>query len=226
MPALSASAALAVGYPNNRAASVSVIPGLCVAVFGYPYDPEPAASCLVAVGHPEKSLSDVRRADARSAQIGGPDFIAQCFQVSAYSGEPFTSSVARNLFSKDDWRAALGDEPSHLGPQVSLVVGAPSLARSAERLAWTRACPNRPVVGPSGESQGVGPAADTGEQVDGLVWCKVIGCQLRDGTCVDGGFGDVALTRKLAEPGSGLGVVLVQVHFPTPVSSSNRLTVA
>ena len=43
------------------------------------------------VGHPEQALSDVRRAEARSAQIGGPDGISQCFQVSAYSGEPFTS---------------------------------------------------------------------------------------------------------------------------------------
>jgi hypothetical protein len=41
-----------------------------------------------ASGHPEEPLADVRRADARSAQIGGPDGIAQAFQVSAYSGEP------------------------------------------------------------------------------------------------------------------------------------------
>ena len=40
------------------------------------------------VGHPVEPLPDVRRPDARSAQIGGPDDIAQCFQVSAYSGEP------------------------------------------------------------------------------------------------------------------------------------------
>jgi len=62
------------------------------------------------VGHPPKPLSDLGGADARSAQIGGPDGISQCFQVSAYSGEPFTSSFARNLLSKDDWRAALRDE--------------------------------------------------------------------------------------------------------------------
>jgi hypothetical protein len=45
-------------------------------------------------------LPDVRRSDARSAQIGGPDGISHSLQVSAYSGEPFTSIVARNLFSK------------------------------------------------------------------------------------------------------------------------------
>jgi hypothetical protein len=32
----------------------------------------------------------MRRADARSAQIGGPDDIAQDVQVIAYSGEPIS----------------------------------------------------------------------------------------------------------------------------------------
>jgi len=53
------------------------------------------------VGYPEQPLPDVRRADARSAQIGGPNPIAHRFQVSTYSGEPFTSSRARNLLSSD-----------------------------------------------------------------------------------------------------------------------------
>jgi hypothetical protein len=44
----------------------------------------------------------VRCANARSAQIGGPDGIAQRFQVIAYSGEPSPSSRARNLLSNDD----------------------------------------------------------------------------------------------------------------------------
>jgi hypothetical protein len=37
------------------------------------------------VGHPPQSLPDVRRADARSANIGGPAGISQVFQISAYS---------------------------------------------------------------------------------------------------------------------------------------------
>jgi hypothetical protein len=53
----------------------------------------------------------VRRPDARSAQIGGPDGISHSFQVSAYSGEPLAAIFARNLFAKHDCRAALGDEP-------------------------------------------------------------------------------------------------------------------
>lgn len=54
------------------------------------------------VGHPPQALPDVRRTDARSAQIGGPDGISQRFQVSPYSGEPFASKARRNLLSKDD----------------------------------------------------------------------------------------------------------------------------
>lgn len=72
------------------------------------------AGCATGVGQPcapVEPLADVRRTDARSAQIGGPDDIAQRFQVSAYSGEPVESSASRNLLSKHDWRAALCDEP-------------------------------------------------------------------------------------------------------------------
>jgi hypothetical protein len=51
-----------------------------------------SASIRVGVAHPactpEQSLPDVGGADARSAQIGGPDSISHVFQVSAYSAEP------------------------------------------------------------------------------------------------------------------------------------------
>lgn len=50
-------------------------------------------SATVGVGHPPETLPDVRRADARSAQIGAWHCIVQCFQVSAYSGEPYAASL-------------------------------------------------------------------------------------------------------------------------------------
>lgn len=105
-----------------------------LAFSGSEYSP-PALNFEVGVGHPEQPLSDMRRADARSAQIGGPDTISQCFQVSAYSGEPFTASLARNLFSKDDWRAADFDEAAELRPEVAFVRFSPSCPGAAERLA-------------------------------------------------------------------------------------------
>jgi hypothetical protein len=70
----------------------------------------------VVVGHPIQSLSDVRCADARSAQIGSPCGVARGFQVSAYKVEPREAVLAGNLLAKDDWRAALADEPVERGP--------------------------------------------------------------------------------------------------------------
>ena len=95
------------------------------------------ASSRFVVGHEPQPLPDVRRADARSRQIGGPDGIACRFQVSANSGEPRPASLARNLLSKRDWRSALADEAVPLGPEMPSVICAPSQSGNAERLAGT-----------------------------------------------------------------------------------------
>ena len=107
-------------------------------------------SRLLAVTHPCKieALSDVRAAEARSAQIGRCEGVTRCFQVSRYKIEPVER--ARNLLSKHDCRAALLDEPVPDGPEVSVIVKSFLLARSAERLAWARSCPDRAVIRPSG----------------------------------------------------------------------------
>ncbi len=94
-----------------------------------------AGVSAIGVGHPEKPLPDVRCADPRSAEIGGPDRIGHSFQVSSYSGEPEAPILTRNLFAKDDWRAALVDDPSEGWPKVSFVISPFSLACRAERLA-------------------------------------------------------------------------------------------
>jgi hypothetical protein len=59
-------------------------------------------SDALAVGHPVDSLTDVRRTDARSAQIGRPNGVTRSFQVREYSVEPSEPSLARNLFAKED----------------------------------------------------------------------------------------------------------------------------
>jgi hypothetical protein len=130
-------------------------------------------SFVVQVGHPEKALPDVRGADARSAQIGAPDGIAQLFQVRAYSGEPVPSSLARNLLAKDRWRAALADEPKEHGPEMAFILDALSLSRRRERLAGAGAGPHGAPGGPAGEGEGSLPPADSGEQVDALKSQKV-----------------------------------------------------
>tara|TARA_R110000744_G_scaffold303459_1_gene412134 strand:- start:28 stop:459 length:432 start_codon:yes stop_codon:yes gene_type:complete len=125
----------------------------------------PRLFCSFGVGHPPNSLPDVRCARARSAQIGGPDSISCVFQISAYSAEPFPAILARNLFSKDRWRSALGDEFVKSGPEVSFVFMAFSLSRARKRLTGTGAGPDGSVFGPSSKLEGVGPAADSGEEV-------------------------------------------------------------
>jgi hypothetical protein len=164
----------------------------------------PAASSLAdGVSHPavgsgqdgpeEEPLADVRGARARSAQIGGPDGIAQSFQVSAYTGEPPSPSRARNLLSKDDWRAALGDEPKELWPKMSMVSFPQALAGGAEGLAGAGARPDGEVGGESGEAQGLGPASDPGKEVALGEASKVICLHLQDAAVVDGGLGDQPL---------------------------------
>jgi hypothetical protein len=60
---------------------------------------------------------------------------------------------------------ALADEPMKLGPEVTLVSKSGTFAGGAEGLAGARAGPDGAVVGPSCETEGVGPNADTGEEV-------------------------------------------------------------
>ena len=73
-------------------------------------------SSALGLGHPEEPLPDVRRADAASRESHGPDGVAEIFQVMTYSGEPSTSSLARNLFTNNSVRTALGDQPMKSGP--------------------------------------------------------------------------------------------------------------
>ena len=159
-----------VGHAANRAASVSVVPECRPLSVEYAAASLDAASCLTGVGHPdgskEEPLSNVRRPDARSAQICRPDGVALSFQVSANNVEPREASPARNLFAKDDWRAALADEAEPLGPEVALVVEAEAGTGAGEGLAGARAGPDGAVVGPPGEAKGVGPGAEAGECVE------------------------------------------------------------
>jgi hypothetical protein len=80
-------------------------------------------------------LSDVRRPDARSAEIRCPDGVARSFQVSVNSVEPAEASRARNLFAKHDRRLAEFDEMEPCGPEMALVSSPAAFACRAERLA-------------------------------------------------------------------------------------------
>jgi len=84
----------------DLAASVSVIP-VCDLI-AYPTRELLCASSAVGVGHEVESLSNMRGADARSAQIRRPDGVTASFQVRENKIEPCEPILARNLLSKDD----------------------------------------------------------------------------------------------------------------------------
>jgi hypothetical protein len=157
-------------------------------------------SRVVGVTHPPQSLSDVRGADARSAQIGSPCGVARSFQVSLYKVEPAEAVLARNLLSKDNWRAALCNEPEELWPEVSGVGKAGSLSGCAKRLAGAASGPDWAVVGPPGEAQGVAPDADPGEEVALNVRSKVIWRYINNAPLVHVAWRDVPSRNQVTQP--------------------------
>lgn len=71
---------------------------------------------LVGVGHPVEPVTDVRSTDARRRKRDRPDPVSQAFQVILYKVDPRICVTACNLFSKDDWRAALLNEVEECRP--------------------------------------------------------------------------------------------------------------
>jgi len=120
---------------------------------------------LLGVGQPVKSVSDVRRTDARRRERDTPKGVTHGFQVSVYKVDPRLDSFRCNLLSKDDCRLTLFDEVLKSGPEVPLVIKPSAFACRAERLARTGASPNRSVVAPSGRPKGMAPDANTGKEM-------------------------------------------------------------
>src|SRR6185312_16345768 len=107
---------------------------------------------------------------------------------------------------------------------MPLVIKPASLACRAERLAGTRTCPNRTVVRPPCPAEGVGPAADPGEEMALGVGAKVVRADIFDAPGVDIARRDVALADQFAQPRCGFLVYLVVVgrgngsHRPAPTA--------
>jgi hypothetical protein len=121
---------LGVGHPANNASCVSGLPRLWAWRFSW-YSAVADSllkSRAAGVGHPERSVSDMRRTDARRRKRDTPEGVTQGFHVSLYKVDPRLDSFARNLLSKDDCRAALLDEPVEVRPKVPLVIKPASFA--------------------------------------------------------------------------------------------------
>jgi hypothetical protein len=163
------------------------------------------------VAHEEQSLSFVRSANARRCKIRRPDGVSLRFQVSRNMVEPSEPIRTRNLLSKDDWRTALADEPKPRRPEMTGILETTAFSGAAERLAWTRARPNR--SNPLGEFEGVGPAADPGEEVALLVSGKVGRLDQLDVSLVNVAFRDESFSDEFSEPSGSESVVLVVVDI-------------
>lgn len=107
----------------------------------------------------------MRGTDARRAQIGGPDSIAQVFQVKTYSGEPFATSRARNLLPKDRCSFEVGDEVAEVGPEVPRILFSLTFTALAEGLAGAGASDDSLTNGPAGELEGFTPSSNPGKKV-------------------------------------------------------------
>jgi hypothetical protein len=75
---------------------------------------------------------------------------------------------------------------------VSLIFGPLLLSDQTERLTRTRSRPDGSIVGPSCESQGVAPSADTGEEVALRVSAQIVGLDIDDGSPVNVTWSDVS----------------------------------
>jgi hypothetical protein len=146
-------------------------------------------SLALGVAHEEQPLPDVRCADARSAQIGRPDGVTLAFQVRRNKIEPGKARGARNLLSKDRWRAADADEMVPEGPEVAVIGKPAARACLGERLARTASSPYRAISGPGSKPQSDAPAADAGEEVALSVGSEVAGANVPNVPHVDVSIG-------------------------------------
>jgi len=153
----------------------------------------------------------MRRGDARSAQIGGPDTISQCFQVRAYSGEPNLPILTRNLFSKDDWKSALRDEPIEGRPEMPFVSNPLSFASLAERLAGATSGSDSSIIGPSGESESKAPSADPSEEMMLGEPSKIAGQNVFDTSLIHFSLCDCARLYEFTKPSGREGVVFIVI---------------
>jgi hypothetical protein len=216
LPGPFVSVALGVGHPANVAtpgtqdglprASSRIAPSAVLLFF--------SPSTARGVGHPIKSVSDVRRTDARRRERDRPEGVTHGFQVSVYKVDPRVAVFACNLLSKDDCRLALFDEVVEGWPQVPLVIKPSAFACRAERLARTGTSPNGSVVAPSGRSQGMAPNANTGKKVALGETAQVAWVDIFNTPFVNIAGRDVPGINQVAQPlgGSRVNLVVISRH--------------
>jgi hypothetical protein len=214
-----ASAVCGVGQPASCAACAVVRPKPLLPYFSRYFcrlvsvvSGSASNSLACGVGHPEKPLSYVRRADAVCAQYLRPAGVTFRFQVCENSIEPPEPNRSLDLFAKDSVRATLADEPKPCRPEMSVVSASALFAGAGEGLTGATTCPNRSSVIPSGEAQRVGPAAKAAKEMALPVAGEVVGLEIEDGALVDVSGGKMPGSGKVSQPCGGVGIDLIVEH--------------
>lgn len=153
----------------------------------------------------------MRCRDSSSREYRRPEGVAFAFQSIGHGVEPAWPNRSRNLFSKNDCRAALADEVEPDGPEVAFVGEAFALPGRAERLAGAAPGPDRSIVGPAGKSQRVRPSADAGEEMTLGVATEIIRSNVNDTPGIDFTWRDKSSSHEISEPLSCIRIDLVVV---------------
>ena len=100
-----------------------------------------------------------------------------------------------------------------------------SCACRAERLARAGACPDWPIIGPTGAAQGVAPHADACEEMTLCVAFEVVGSNVTNVAFVNVAGRNVAVQDQTAQPFGGVRVVLVVIggHGNTGSPTSRQI---
>ncbi len=97
-------------------------------------------------------------------------------------------------------------------PEMSIVGPAFTFAGAGEGLTGTATRPNRSVIGPAGESERVGPAADAGEPMALDEPLDITGLNVLDVALIDFAIGNQPRFDQLAQPGRRVLVVFVVIR--------------
>jgi hypothetical protein len=164
------------------------------------------------VGHEVKPLADVRRPNAARSKYRLPNGVVLPFNVSLNKVEPAVSNRVISLLSKDRCRSALADESRPIRPEVTRVIKPSAFAGRGETWTGATSRPNRSVIGPSGEAQGVTPDSDSSEEMVLTESCKVFWPHFRDRARIDFSAGDDAFMDEFSEPCRFVFVIFVVVR--------------
>ena len=184
----------------------------------------PVTSATVGVGHsdPVLPVPFVRTVDRESRDIDCPAGVVFSLQTSAHSVEPTIASLSRNLLSHKDSGPVGSEQSKYVRPQVPWIIFAGSFARDRERLAGTRGCPNRSVVGPACDAAGERPSSDSREEMMLGESMKVIRLNILDRASIDMAGRDLSGGDQVFEPvGSGV-VVLIIIDPPQRLHVAGR----